>query len=105
MEYIRIEYKDRSREIKEFKSKEELGKWIAENIAEVKEIKTEDMSKKIRINTTDGKEIVRKLYDDKASVLENIAMMVDDVKLEEERISKITIIIPAVGRIYEKSKE
>lgn len=97
MEYIRIEYKDRVKEIKEFASKKDLGIWVAENLADVKEVRPEDMSKKIRINTKDGKEIVRKFYDEKASVLENIATMVDDIKLEEERIGQITIIEPRVG--------
>lgn len=97
MEYIRIEYKDRVKEIKEFASKKDLGIWVAENLADVKEVRPEDMSKKIRINTKDGKEIVRKFYDEKASVLENIATMVDDIKLEEERIGQITIIEPTVG--------
>ncbi|GAA0768662.1 hypothetical protein GCM10008908_09280 [Clostridium subterminale] len=97
MEYIRIEYKDRVKEIKEFKTKEEMGMWIADILIDTKEIRYEDMSKKIRINTKDGKEIVRKLYDDKASILENIATMIDDIKLEEDRISVITIIEPRVG--------
>ncbi|WP_346879008.1 hypothetical protein [Clostridium sp. UBA7791] len=97
MEYIRIEYRDRVKEILEFISKEELGKWVVENFDNIKDLKPEDMARKIRINTSDGKEIVRKLYDEKASVLENIAMMVDDIKLEEERIGQITIIEPRVG--------
>lgn len=97
MEYIRIEYKDRTKEIREFASKEEMGMWIADILIDTKEIRYEDMSKKIRINTKDGKEIVRKLYDDKASILENIATMIDDIKLEEDRISVITIIEPRVG--------
>ncbi len=97
MEYIRVEYRDRVKEIKEFASKEEMGMWVADNLIDTKEIRYEDMSKKIRINTRDGKEIVRKLYDDKASILENIATMIDDIKLEEERIGQITIIEPSVG--------
>lgn len=97
MEYLRVEYKDRVKEIKEFASKEELGKWVAENLDNVKEFRTEDMAIRIRINTKDGKEIVRKLYDGKASILENIATMIDDIKLEEDRISVITIIEPSVG--------
>jgi hypothetical protein len=97
MEYIRVEYKDRVKEIKEFISKEELGVWVAENIVNIKDLKPEDMFMKLRINTKDGKEIVRKFYDDNASVLENMAMMVDDISLEEKRISQITIIEPRVG--------
>jgi len=97
MEYLRVEYKDRVKEILEFISKEELGKWVSENLDNVKEFRTEDMAIRIRINTKDSKEIVRRFYDEKASVLENIAMMVDDVKLEEERIGQITIIEPTVG--------
>lgn len=97
MEYIRIEYKDRVKEILEFISKEEMGKWVVENFDNIKDLKPEDMARKIRINTSDSKEIVRKFYDDNASVLENIAMMIDDIKLEEERISTITIIEPRIG--------
>lgn len=97
MEYIRIEYRDRVKEILEFISKEELGEWVVENFDNIKDLKPEDMARKIRINTKDGKEIVRKLYDDKASILENIATMIDDIKLEEERIGQITIIEPTVG--------
>jgi len=97
MEHLRIEYKDRVKEIKEFTSKEELGKWVSENLANIKDLKPEDMTMKIRFNTKDGKEIVRRIYDKNASVLENIAMMIDDIKLEEERIGQITIIEPTVG--------
>ncbi len=97
MENIRVEYKDRVKEILEFKNKEDLGIWVAENLVNVRDVRHEDMSMKLRINTKDGKEIVRKFYDDNASVLENVAMMVDDISLEEKRISQITIIEPRVG--------
>jgi hypothetical protein len=50
MEYIRIEYKDRKKEILEFESKEDLGRWVVENLENVKDLKTEDMAIKIRIN-------------------------------------------------------
>lgn len=103
MEYIRIEYKDRTKEVKEFETKEDMGMWVVENLANVKDIRHEDMTMKIRINTKDGKEIVRKLYDNKASILENIATMIDDIKLEEERIRSINIITPTVG-IYKNDR-
>jgi hypothetical protein len=50
MEYIRIEYKNRKKEILEFESKEDLGRWVVENLENVKDLKTEDMAMKIRIN-------------------------------------------------------
>jgi hypothetical protein len=103
MEYIRVEYKDRTKEVKEFQTKEEMGMWVADNLIDTKDIRYEDMVVKIRINTKDRKTIVRKLHDDKASILENIAMMIDDVKLEEERIEQITIIEPTVG-VYKNDR-
>lgn len=96
MEYIRIEYVDKTKEIKEFKNCSDLGKWVGQNILDITDLKPEDMTKKLRINTTDGKEIVRSM-DENISVLENIASIVDGVKLEEERISKITVMTPRVG--------
>lgn len=96
MEYIRIEYCDKTKEIKAFNNTKDLGKWVADNMNQIIYLKPEDMSKKIKINTTDGKEIVRPI-DENLGVLENLANMVDSVKLEEERISKITILEPRVG--------
>lgn len=96
MEYIRVEYRDRVKEIKEFASKEEMGMWVADNLADVKDVRHEDMAMKIRFNTKDGKEITRKAYAD-LTVFENIAKIADEIELVEERIRTINIITPTVG--------
>lgn len=96
MEYIRIEYKDRTKEVKEFKTKEEMGMWVAENLVDVKDVRYEDMAMKIRFNTKDGKEITKKAYAD-LTVFENIAKIADEIELVEERIRTINIITPTVG--------
>ncbi|WP_346886462.1 hypothetical protein [Clostridium sp. UBA4395] len=98
MEYIRIIYKDKSREIKEFTTKEEMGLWIVDNMDTIENVKREDMSTKIKIKTKDGKEMTRNIKDEKASILENIATMCDDIQLEEERIRSINIITPSIGK-------
>lgn len=96
MEYLRLTYKNNVNEIKAFNDAYALGKWLGENLKDIKDFRPEDMSTKIKIHTIDNKDIIRNFKDD-MSLLENIAKIVDDVKLEEERIGIIQVIKPSVG--------
>lgn len=98
MIYIKVEFKDSSKEIIGFESKEDLGIYMAENIDRIYQTKVEDMTEKIRITTIEGKNIIRPCLDG-MGVLENMARIVDEIELEEDRISQITVIRPRVGKM------
>ncbi|MEG1142003.1 MAG: hypothetical protein RSE41_06120 [Clostridia bacterium] len=90
---VKINY--RNNEVKEmnFDTKEDMGKYISDNVGNIKDFRIlNDGRIQIKIETTDGKKIYRPIDED--DLLEGLCNMIESVKLEQERIKTVHIIRP-----------
>jgi len=94
---VQIKYRNDKFKGMYFDNKEDMGKYITDNIIDnidnIKEFKIlNDDRTQIKIETIDGKNIYRPIDED--DLLEGLCNMIESVKLEQERIKTIHIIRP-----------
>lgn len=90
---VKINYRNNETKEMNFDTKENMGKYIADNVGNIKDFKIlNDGRTQIKIETIDGKNIYRPIDED--DLLEGLCNMIESVKLEQERIKTVHIIRP-----------